>query len=117
MARRKKKGTPAWVDKLLNFREPIGEEEYTRLWRRINRASRNGKDEEAWNAEGQRIIRELETAQQPAIFHSRNYANVTEAQRAAQVYAADNGGRIIRRDSRGRFSKRGRTFQVIGSKK
>lgn len=113
--RGKKTATPAWVDKLLSFRKEITEDEYTQYWKRLNRVR---KDREAWNAEGQRIIRELEgeKREQP-VFHSRDYHSISGARRAAKIYQEDNGGRIVRRNSKGRFSKRGRTFQVIRSKK
>lgn len=114
MVRRRKKGTPAWVDKLLSFRKEITEDEYTAYWKRLNRVRKNEAD---WNAEGQRIIAELEQTSETPTFRTRDYRSVVQARRAAEVFQADNGGRIVRRDARGRFSKTGRTFQVIGSKK
>lgn len=110
----RKTKTPTWVDKLLNFRKEITEDEYTQYWKRLNRVR---KDREAWNEEGQRIIRELEAEKEQPIFRGKDFQSVTRAKRTAQVYQADHGGRIVRRDSKGRFSRRGRTFQVIGSKK
>lgn len=102
------------MDKLLNFREEITESEYAEFWRRLNPLRKNS---EAWNAEGQRIIAELEQSE-VGIFRASDFeGSVARARRAAEVFQSDEGGKIIRRDSRGRFSKRGRTFQVIGSKK
>lgn len=106
--------TPGWVDKLLNFRKEIGEEEYRAYWRRLNKVR---KGREAWNEEGQRIIAELEAEKEQPLFRARDYASISEARRAAEVYRSDHGGRTVRRDSNGRFSSKGRTFQVIRSKK
>lgn len=111
--RGRKTETPAWVDKLLSFRKEITEDEYTEYWRRLNKVR---KDREAWNAEGQRIIKELEGQRENPIFRSRDF-RAGSARRAAEIYRSDHGGRIVRRDSKGRFSTRGRTFQVIRGKK
>ena len=114
MARRAKKSTPEWVDRLLSFRKEISEDEYSKLWRRVNPLRKNRA---AWNAEGQRIIKELEGEREQPVFRSSDFRTVRAARRAAEVYQTDNGGRIVRRDSSGRFSKRGKTFQVIGAKR
>jgi hypothetical protein len=106
----KKKTTPAWVDKFLSFRRRISEDEYRDYWKRLNRVR---KDRDAWNAEGHRIIMELEKERKQPVFRSKDYKTVGQAKRAAEIYRSDVGGRVVRRDSKGRFSKRGGVFQVI----
>lgn len=101
MAKGKKKGTPEGIDELLKRREVIGEDAYTEYWRRLNRARKESGA--AFEAEGRRILKEL-----------RQDIGIFKSKQDAEAYKSEFGGRIIRRDARGRFSKRGRTFQVIG---
>lgn len=112
---KKGKGTPNWVDKLLELRQEIGEEEYRNAWRRINKEKRGSA---AWREAGEKIIGEYLKAKEEksAIFRSRNYANVAEAKRAAEIFQSDFGGKIIRRNIKGQFSKRGTIFQVVKKK-
>jgi polyhydroxyalkanoate synthesis regulator phasin len=110
--RKSKKGTPAWVDDLLKFREEITEEEYKEYWHRLNRVRKN---ENKWNKEGEEIIREILDSKN--IFRAKDFASVAEAKHAAEIRQADEGGKILRRDTSGRFSKRGHTFQVIRANK
>ena len=115
MAKRdKKKETPAWVDRLLSFRKEITEDEYRTYWKRLNKVRKNRED---WNREGQKIISELEGVKEQSVFRVSDYGSVRQAKRAAEIFRNDNGGRILRRNSSGRFSRTGRTFQVIGAKK
>lgn len=101
-----KKGTPEGVDELLALRDEIDESDYRRYWRRLNRARREGQQE--FEREGKRILKEL---------HRETGTGKFDSKAAAEKFKRQVGGRIIRRDASGRFSKRGQTFQVIGAKK
>lgn len=115
MAKKGKKGTPTWVERLLNLRAEVSEDEYREAWRKINKHRRGAG---AWEAEGRRIIERLEreTEAERKQFTVRDFGTIKAARKAAEVRKADTGGRIVRRDARGRFSKRGTVFQVIGGR-
>ena len=108
-----KKGTPEFVERLLNLRDEISEEDYKGIWRRLNRLRRNGR---AWASEGRKIVKELEQEKEEtrARFTVRDFGTLKAARKAAEIRQRDIGGRIVQRDERGRFSKRGSVFQVIG---
>jgi hypothetical protein len=58
MPRAKKGGTPDWIDKLLEMRQVIGEEDYKKFWKRINKT--RGKSREEQEKVGKKILKELE---------------------------------------------------------
>lgn len=108
MSRKSKKGTPEGVDELINRREIIGEEAYTNYWKRLNRARRESQSR--FEQEGQLILAELLRERSSPIFKGKG------ARERAIEERKRGGGYIVKRDASGRFSKRGRTYQVIRRK-
>lgn len=99
MPRKGKKGTPPGLDHLFR-REIIAREEYGDFWSRY------------WKAE-------TKTEQKKVVAEFAGFAVATKSRKEAEADAKrlteEVGSKYIvkRRDSHGRFSKRGRTFQAI----
>jgi hypothetical protein len=111
MAKGKGKGTPDDLDHLFE-RNVIDEEDYAYFWSEYWRRDDIGRE---------RLINEfMEIASDNEELTGQALAGtVTKIKATAVEQARIIGGKVVRRDKRGRFSKRGRSWQAVnkGNKK
>jgi hypothetical protein len=113
MGKEKGKGTPDELDYLFE-RDIIDEEDYVYFWRNYWRRGESGR--QSLINEFLERANELDSEEQGEL----SLAGVVTKNKADAIRQAKSiGGRVVRRNKRGQFSKRGRSYQAIrhGKKK
>ena len=107
MAKKSKRGTPEWLDKTFE-RMHLDRPEMIEFWRGFWK--HEGKRAQEHYADQFALKFEAVKEKTPHERLQAKYKNREEAHIAA---ATIKGGRVIRRDAKGRFSTRGRSWTVV----
>lgn len=112
---KKKHKTPPNMDHLFD-RDLISEADYRDFWDGYWKARDKDQYIEDWIGEEEEEEPEREITPPPPIEKPKPHRGKT-ARKTAEREARKIGGYVVRRDARGRYSKRGHTFQAIRRRK